>query len=299
MNQAKVTHVGFSDESNWKTGRFRSLSLVSCATSSLSQLNAELSELLRESGVSEFKWKNLGSARERFAAQKMCEFAIRHASEGRLRVDVLIWDIKDSRHDVPGRDDIANLQRMYYHLFKNVLQARWPNNAVWRLHPDEHTALDWENIASYLERAGEILSIQAASPNLTQSSFRIQLHREFRLEEIHPVPSKDYPLLQLADLFAGLAAFSRDKFDDYTRWLNRASGFVPLFQEEEPLPASSTKRMEERFKVLQKFDSLCKEKKMGVSLKRHKGLQTVNPQNPLNFWMYKPQHPNDKAPRRS
>ncbi|RTI03181.1 DUF3800 domain-containing protein [Thermus scotoductus] len=297
MSPRSVTHVGFSDESNWNKGRFRSLGLVSCALSDLPELNAELNKLLEESGVSEFKWKELDGAKERFAAEKMCEFAVRHASAGRLRVDVLIWDTHDSRHNVPGRDDIANLQRMYYHLFKNVLRTRWPDNAVWRLHPDEHTALDWESIEDYLDKAGDILSLQVLPPDLTQPYFRIRLRREFRLEEIQPVSSTDYPLLQLADLFAGLAVFSRDKFDEYQKWLNNVHGLSSLFPDSASL-VSTSKRMKERFKALKGFNDLCKEYKMGVSLKKYRGLQTPNPKNPLNFWMYTPQHPNDKAPRR-
>lgn len=151
MSRAAVTQVGFSDESKWNKGRFRSLGLVTCAVSSLKELETELRNLLKESGVSEFKWKNLDGARERFAAMKMCQFAVKSALNGKLRIDVLVWDIADRRHKVPGRDDIANLQRMYYHLFRNVLRARWPNYAVWRLHPDEHTAMDWETVQDCLE----------------------------------------------------------------------------------------------------------------------------------------------------
>jgi len=131
MSQAlRVSHVGFSDESYWNIGRYRSLGLVTTSVDLHASLENELLCLLEKSEVREFKWKKLDGAKERFAAIKMCEFAIENALARKLRVDVLIWDIQDSRHNVPGRDDIANLQRMYYHLFRNVLRARWPNDAV-------------------------------------------------------------------------------------------------------------------------------------------------------------------------
>lgn len=293
MKRAAVTHVGFSDESNWNTGRFRSLGLVTCALSSLKDLEAQLGNLLRESNVSEFKWKWLESARERFAAEKMCRLAVEEAYARRLRVDVLVWDIQDSRHSIPGRDDIANLQRMYYHLFRNVLRARWPNDAVWRLHPDEHTAINWETVQDVLMTAA--LRVEEVGFSSEAGLFRLKLRRDFGLEQIMPVSSKEHPLLQLADLFAGLAVFSREQFHEYQRWLSVHGGQrVPCEEESVELP----RRMQERFRVLRKFDCLCKNYKMGVSLKTKKGLWTPKPENPINFWIYEPQHPDDKAPRR-
>lgn len=295
MKRAPVTHVGFSDESNWNKGRFRSLGLVTCPLSSLKELEAELRDLLIGSGVSEFKWHNLGGARERSAAEKMCQFAVERALRKELRVDVLIWDIQDSRHNVQGRDDVANLQRMYYHLFRNVLRARWPNDAVWRLHPDEHTALNWKTVQDCLESVAE--RVEVTPPDLIEHRFSLRLRREFGLEEIRPVSSRDHPLLQLADLFAGMAVFSRDKFQEYQRWLSTAEGRLPLVTDSEDR-SKATRSMRERFQVLREFDSLCKKNKMGVSLKRSQGLRTRNPNYALNFWIYEPQHPEDKAPRR-
>lgn len=295
MSREPATHVGFSDESNWNTGRFRSLGLVTCPLLYLEDLEAELRDLLRKSDISEFRWKKLDGAKERFAAEKMCRFAVEQARSKKLRVDVLIWDIQDSRHNIPGRDDVANLQRMYYHLFRNVLRARWPDSAVWRLHPDEHTAMDWETVKDCLENVAE--TVEMASPDLIEPRFRLRLRREFGLEEIMPVSSRDHPLLQLADLFAGMAVFSRDKFQEYQKWFPTAGAQFPLFIDDEDT-SDLTRSMKERFHVLREFDSLCKERRLGVSLKSKKGLWTPDPKNPLNFWFYKPQHPEDKAPRR-
>jgi len=286
----RITHVGFSDESNWNSGRFRSLSLVTLPSEALVTASGELRNLLNDSGVAEFKWKKLRGARERFAAIKMSDFAVKYAHAGILRIDVLIWDINDSRHNIQGRDDIANLQRMYYHLFRNVLRLRWPDNAIWQLFPDEHTALDWQKIEDYLDVSG-------SRPKIEHSLFGARLYQDFRIDEINQVSSKEQPLLQLADLFAGLAVFSRDKFEQYQQWSWGQTGRHPLFGVGKAGNAISAADRE-RFRVLAHLDKACKSHKLGVSLRTYRGLTTPNPANPINFWPYQPQHPDDKAPTR-
>lgn len=295
MKRSQVTHVGFADESHWNRGRFRSIGLVTTLDDNLETLNDTLRNILKESGVTEFKWKKLDGAKGRFAAEKLCRFAVDGACDGRLRMDVLIWDIEDSRHKVKRRDDIANLQRMYYHLFRNVLRARWPNNAVWRLCPDEHTALDWDNVQDYLDNASVGITVERSL--LTRGDFRIRLRKEFGIEVVQPVSSALQPLIQIADLFAGLAVFSRDKFDEYKKWLNGISPQQCLWEEADAGIKPSISSVE-RFTVLQKFDELCKMKNLGVSLDSGRGLRTYNPENRLNFWLYQPQCPEDKAPQK-
>ncbi len=288
-----ISHVGFADESNWNKGRFRSLGLVTTPLGYIEDLEKQAKEILQESGIREFKWKNLRGARERFVAEKLCRFAIEYARNGYIRVDVLIWDIEDSRHRISGRDDIANLGRMYYHLFRNVMRARWPDHAVWKLHPDEHTAMDWGVLQECLENKS--ITIEVDRSLFTGGQFRFRLRQEFGIKEIKPVSSEKHILLQIADLFAGLGAFSYEKFNEYQTWLKEQSPQLPLLSETIEF-VKLTKKMKERFVVLKKFDELCKRYKMGVSLRTYRGLRTLNPENPLNFWLYEPQHPEDKAP---
>ncbi len=290
---SQVTHVGFSDESNWNTGRFRSLCIATTPKCYLEDLENEISNLLRESGVEEFKWKKLKGARERFAAEKLCNFVICNALMRKLRIDVLIWDIQDSRHNISHRDDIANLQRMYYHLFRNVLRLRWPNDSVWRLHPDEHTQIEWETIEDYLETNS--IGIEIEPPLLSSDGFRLRLKREFGVEDIQPVDSKAHPFIHLADLFAGMAVFSHEKYHAYRSWLE--SSYQPnLLMERDQEELSN--RDQERFHLMKEFDKMCKQRKLRVSLKHSKGFRTYDPKMPINFWLYEPQHPNDKAPTR-
>lgn len=290
-----ITHVGFADESYWNRGRFRSLGLVTTSLSSLSTINNNIRTLLDESNISEFKWKKLAGARERFAAQKLCKYAVETCSNRELRIDVLVWDIQDNRHRIANRDDVANLERMYYHLFRNALRARWPDDAVWELYPDEHTALQWKTVQDCLDK--KEVTVEVDRSLFTGGKFQVRLRREFGIENIQPVLSEEHPLLQLADLFAGLAVFSRDKFDEYRAWELVISPQTYLFDEPDA-SSNSTRSTKERFPVLKEFDKLCKQRRLGVSLNTKRGLWTPNPENPLNFWLYEPQNVADKAPRK-
>jgi len=291
--RTRITHVGFSDESNWNIGRFRSLGLVTCSVSRTNQFETHLRKVLDGLGITEFKWTNLRGSKERSAALRMCDFAVSAACRGELRIDVLIWDIMDNRHAIRGRDNIANLQRMYYHLFRNVLRARWPDHAIWRLYPDEHTAMDWGTIEDCLGNVAE--RPEEGTSLFTPGGFRLRLHRVFSVEAIQSATSSDKPLLQLADLFAGMAVFSREKFFEYQHWLSANSSQKSLFDDEIACLKLS-RSASERFPVLKAFDESCKARRLGVSLETKGGLWTPDPRNPLNFWMYEPQHPEDRAP---
>jgi len=147
-----ITHIAFSDEANWNDGQIRGLCLISLVVTEEGSICSKLRIILEESGIREFAWKKLSGAREMFAAQKLCDFLIVKASAGLLRIDCLTWNIKDSRHTVRRRDDVSNMERMYHHLFKDTLAKRWPDDAKWRLRPDEHTAIDWESVQYHLDR---------------------------------------------------------------------------------------------------------------------------------------------------
>jgi len=295
MNSA-VTHVGFSDESNWNKGRYRSLGLVTLPLETSQQTQKDLQAILSESAVTEFKWKKLRRARERFAARKLLFYTIKRAVEGAFRIDVLIWDTQDARHSVVGRDDIDNLQRMYFHLFKNVMARRWSDNAIWRFYPDEQTSIDWESMRVFLAKASSRIEPQISI--FHNLPFRWILRRYFHIEQIIEGISAEQPLLQLADLFAGMTVFSYTKYAAYEAWMLANSPTQPLFPVDTKSKNGSSNGDIEKFTTLKYFDQQCKSHKLGVSLKSNRGLRTPNPANPINFWLYQPQHPMDRAPTR-
>jgi len=219
---------------------------------------------------------------------------MRNACGGRLRSDVLIWDTMDKRHVVNRRDDIANLERMYYQLLKNVLRERWPDESLWTVFPDEHTSIDWKSIQEYLARAS--IEVDIEPKMFTGWNFRMTLRTEFKIKEILPCNSCNVPLVQAADLLAGLGAYSCQKYDEYEQWLKNESSQQELLFDAPKSLVKFSGADRERFPVLLEFDRMCKDRKLGVSLKTERGLRTFDPKNPLNFWLYRPQSDNDKAP---
>jgi type I restriction enzyme R subunit len=104
----------------------------------------------------------------------------------------------------------------------------------------------------------------------------------------------DTHLSELQVMIEGV--FHKGRFEDYQKWLQATSLQAFLFDEADAsIHRSRTSR--ERFWVLKEFDEACKQRKLGVRLSTRRGLWTPRPPNPINFWMYEPQHPEDKAPQ--
>jgi len=186
---------------------------------------------------------------------------------------------------------------MYYHLLKNVLQARWPDYSEWNIFPDEHTGLNWNEVEDFPDRAS--MTSEVVKDLLTKGAFKVRLRTEFQIKEITPSESHLEPLIQVADLLAGLGSYSYDKSRTYGEWKRQNSCQLELpIQTNNPPPKLSCSDRE-RCRVLAEFNLACKSRKLGVSLETHQGLRTFDPTNPINFWLYVPQHESDIAPRRS
>jgi hypothetical protein len=290
----EVSHIAYSDESYYTDDRYRSVSVVTFENGNKERFSRTFRQLLDDSHVSEFKWNKLRQARERFAAIKIIDEVISLAQNNLIRIDVLVWDTQDSRHQVEGRDDIANLQRMYYHLFKNVLKSRWPTESTWLLLPDENSALDWQSVQDYLDTAG--LSFQISGSLFDGKPFRIRLSRDFQIVGIKEISSEKESICQVADLFAGIGAYTHSAFTKYMEWAECESGQMRLITETSPENQKLTNSENERFKIIKHLDDSCKRNKFRVSLKSGKGFKTFDPRFPINFWVYEPQNSNDKAP---
>jgi hypothetical protein len=292
-----ISHVAFSDESHHNIGRFRGVSMISLKSEHRELINNKLQSLLNSEGVTEFKWTRTRGIKERNVGIQFLNESVSYALKGMLRIDVLVWDIEDSRHKIRDRDDVANLQRMYYHIFKNVLSKRWPDKSSWILYPDQNTAIDWDTIEDILDIKSS--NIEAYSNLFTKGRFKFRLKEEFNIREIVPCGSEYEPLIQLGDLYAGMAIYSRDSYNMYrhlAQTLFTTVKQLSLFDVEIDNSIKPSRADKERCRLIFEFNKLCKSKKLGVSLDTYRGLRTRDPSNPINFWWYEPQHELDKAP---
>lgn len=288
---SKYTHCGFSDESSWNQGRYRSVSLVTGSVDDLGAMERALDEALKEWGIQEeLKWQGLKGSQKVQAAIQVLRIAADYAAMRKCRVDTLIWDAEDARHKVRGRDDLENLARMYYHILRNVTQKRWPNGASWLLLPDEHHAIDWDILERCLDAVSKKFHPQFHFPDAARFRYR----KEFNIEKVKPVKSNEYRLTQLADLFAGVSVFSWRQHSEFRLWQDEQSGQQSLFGNARCTASNSSRS---RFPVLLELIRVCHQKKFGLS-NEPGGLQTLayNANNQITFWFYRPQGDYDKAP---
>ncbi len=287
-----TTHLAYSDESQQNIGRFHAIGMLSLQAEHAKRISSSIQSELVKSGVEEAKWKKIKGARDRFAAQKILDICVQEARQKQLRVDVLVWDTHDKRHQILGRDDKKNLENMHIQLYKNVLRKRWPITSTWQLFPDENSAIDWSHLRNTLANTNRFTDQKS---NLLQDEWST-LSTHFGLHEIAEVSSRDTHLGQAADLFAGMGTFSYEYFDVYKSWERQNSSQPELFESSTPQEFSS--KEEEHSRVLSNFIAQAKKYSLDVSLNSFSGLYTPNPSNSINFWFYRPQNQYDKAPVR-
>lgn len=263
------THVAYSDESQHDPGCFRAVGLVTLRLADAPGLSRELRRLLDESSIGELKWNRLRTARERFAAIKVIDRVVGVASERRLRVDVLAWRAGDCPRPLGRADGVPALARMYRLLVHRVLGELWPEDAVWRLCPDENSAVNWPAFEEWL------LEPQA-DPVAPAPGLRL----------LSACRSQDEPLIQAADLFAGLGLYAWAGADRYARWLethDQVSGPPPEQEMEDGVALTRSDR--ERCTVLAFLEARCRRSGF-VPWAGPASMGTADAYPPLCAWRY-------------
>lgn len=287
---SNITHVGYCDESHWNRGQYRTIGLITAETKTAADLETSVEQILSCKGTKEFAWKDLRTADKFSLAKELCNLALEKLHNRQKRIDVLIWDTMDSRHTVRHRDDTENLARMYYHLMSDVTEKRWPSGSIWEICPDERTDMDWQTLEDCLQ--------YPSKKTRRSGQFRIDPKAVTRpsVISVNQVTSSARPLVQVADLFAGLAAFSWNSRDAYGRWQLQESGQMNLFGDNEPTSLSPGDTYKAR--TLQFLDDINRNMRLGIRYSPNDGLKSSAPIKPLNFWFYRPQSPEDKAPQK-
>jgi len=208
MIKCDTSHIAFFDESNWNKGRFRSISMISLEYLDYLELRPLLYKITTRMHH-EMKWTNIDVE----TGLQVIKFVFDNLHK--LRIDVLTWDMEDSKHKgVAGRDDEQDLQRLYFRLMKTVMRDRWPNEATWTLCPDEHDCISWQTIKGYLnDHSWDVQTIP-----FDTNPFQFSFISRYTSKRIEPLQSHHEPFIQLADFFAGMAAYSFNCFDKVMLW---------------------------------------------------------------------------------
>ena len=280
----------YSDESGCFNEQYQAIGTVSGEKNRLSKLQTTLRNVLDDKGVTEVKFNEVGTHRPKIeAAQAFIEYGVDFAKREMIRIDVLVWDTRNSRHSVQKRDNIANLERMYYKVLRHISE-QW-NQRNWEFYPDEQSSFNWEEIISYLDKT----QLPRRRPNILTLLEEERCYINFTT--LKQMESHKEPIIQLSDLFAGMARFTREKGKQCVDWLcsQKRNGQLLLLDYEVGVDESS-RRGHSRFALVGKLDNLCKKCRLGVSLNKRKYLWTPSGRRPINFWNYEPQHQDDKAP---
>jgi hypothetical protein len=285
-----VTHYAFSDESKHNKGRFRSIGMISFSSGQLEAIENYFLKTCSEYNITNFKnfkWKQLKNDRKRNATESILKFIIDKAFLRKLRIDILIWDIEDSRHKIVGRDDSENLARMYYHLYKDAFLKRWPKNSFWKIYPDSNTAIDWEIHREIIMNK----SLKAKKMEPINGRSEIILENTVTLK-IKPSNPQDHPLIQVADLFAGMGAYSWEEYNKFEEWSLQKVGQSRLINNNITLSNADNHKCT----IMNSCKSQYKKYKLRTSLNSTKGFKTHVQSDPINFWLWNPQSDLDKAP---
>ena len=273
-----TTHVAFADEAYRDNNRFRS---VACVSMPVDFYESNCLVILNSrNSTSELKWSKIKGDSKVKEAEQIFACVTQLALKRKLRVDVLIWDMHDSRHsNVKRRDDIQNQQNMFRMLFRDVFTKRWGHKInCWDLSVDIQGLRYPESLRHDLDVFSDI-SVG-----------------------VREAVSSEAPMIQIADVFAGLGAFSRMKSHSFHPWKTRKSGQQTLLGFDHILPEDpKSKVVECRFQLLESVDDLLHKHDMPVILDPNQGLRTKNPNSKncyINFWQYTPQGAYDKAPAR-
>jgi len=281
----------FSDASGAGGDRFHSIALVSGTQETCCALREALSD------CPSVEWKQVtGDHTAQQAALQYVKTLVCHAVRGKIRVDIITWDRQDARHQVPRRDDAENRARMYYHGL--VYVGRQYGSGLYALSPDEGECFDWDILVDCLERT----DLARRRPRSGVSSLPLfEITGQYMTVAVRQCCSHEEPLVRLADIFAGMARWSREKAPQTVAWVESEAGGEQesLFEMDDVDTNQRQSRADvARTELVATLDRLCKRNTLGVSLRERGYLWTPNPCRPINFWPYEPQHKDDKAPTR-
>ncbi|WP_425442688.1 DUF3800 domain-containing protein [Rubricoccus marinus] len=260
------SHYGFIDESCLTAERHGAIALVSMRLGAFGKVREAFHDPFESWPSSrEAKFEYVRGEAKAQAASRILLRAFELADQGLIRVDILHWDTQDRYHSVYERDDAQNANNRARNLIRRVCVDRWIDARSWVLYPDKGSIVDWASCAERL-----------------QLGQRLGQAKRFQIRESE---SGDHNLVQVADLFAGAAAFSA----------NRPSS---LWGERNDSPRLSGGDRYKRQVVERLLEEL---EPRGVRRTEGRGLSTLRTHKDaaINFWPFRTPSGLGYAPRRN
>ena len=240
----------------------------------IDEVEMEFKKILNKNSVKNiksFKWSKLNKINKVNAFKDFFNYISPFLLNNQIYIHVLIWNVMDSRHLVYPRNDNENLQIMYYKIIKNFANFNLNNDDSLVIYPDRQNILNWQLIEEILEK---------------ERFFSLKYGRTIHIEESN---TTDAFLIQLADIFAGIGRTSYVDYDEYELRGDENQRVLMPFKNDISVLNKS------RFKIIRFIHNWTKKHKLKISIKENKGFKS-HKKGPLNFWLYEPQHEEDKAP---
>ncbi len=247
--------------------QFSSICAVSGSAKFFGEHKRQITSILRRS--EEYKFQKLNKETKDDLLELCDQFLFPAINNGDMRIDTLIWD----NHLYKKDQDI-----MHYHLLSKVLQ-KYPHGIEWHYYPDQDLVKNYGLITEIVNTAvNSKTPYELALENLAQ---------EYAIRFCGAVDSKDYRLVQIADVFAGVAAFSYNNYSDYTDWLKNTTGSLSFdFAQKEISNNKTAKKQNHKFQFLDAVNTRCKKFNKYHSLKSKHGLCSFGPDYGMNFWFW-------------
>jgi hypothetical protein len=285
MREGKVFQA-YSDESGINPGdRYTSVSVVSGEAEALNHLRDKLGEVLRDAKIREVKFSKIDryGSPYRKAAVDFVGCAVDFAVYNRVRVDTITTDNEWINGEGYGSYSEPDLEGMYYQVLPNV-GRRW-GRTEWDFYPDENSGVNWSGLVSSLNTTS-MLSTEWGRKRFIGGSDE---DAEFQFSEVEELNSAGEPLIQLADVFAGIARFSHEDNGGCAEWVERSRDgsegiWIPSMAGDK---GNKERSNECRYELIGGLYSICHSHRLYVSLRTEKHLKTWRPENPINFWDYR------------
>lgn len=229
--------------------------------------------------IDSFKWSNIKTDNEYNALKKLLDYLLPLLEKRLVRIELLIWHISDSRHSVMKRDDTTNLSMMYDKLIKDFVTRNLKKRDKLYLYPDQTDSMNWKKLQQILFNQKLSITYHLEEFEIIASGFKVIIEES---------STKNKPLIQIADIFAGMANSSYKDFETYKHWAYpREYGRIST--------KNLSNREKYRFKIYKLVSNWNGRRGINIYLKSTRGFNSKS-NSTVNFWFYKPQHNKDKAP---